>query len=63
MPSVVMTFVRKYINVLDSKTISVMIDDIEREAGDETLSQRNDWLMLKDDLKTFYDAMLEKDVK
>jgi len=61
MPSVVMEFVRKYINVLDYKTISVMIEDIEKEATNETLDQREDWLMLRDDLKIRYDAMLRMD--
>ena len=39
MPSVVMEFVRKYLSVLDSKTICVMIEDIEREAEFETLDR------------------------
>ena len=61
MPSVVMDFVRKHIDTLDSRTISVMIQDIEREAEQETLDQRNDWMKLRDDLKSHYGAMLRKD--
>ena len=60
MPSVVMEFVRKYLSVLDSKTICVMIEDIEREAEFETLDKRGDWLKLRDDLKTHYSEMLQK---
>ena len=60
MPPTVMGFVRKNIDVLEKRTISVMIDDIEREAEDETLDKRDDWLMLRDDLKAHYDARLKK---
>ena len=60
MPSVVMEFVRKYLSVLDSKTICVMIEDVEREAEYETLDKRGDWLKLRDDLKTHYSEMLQK---
>ena len=60
MHSVVMEFVRKYLSVLDSKTICVMIEDIEREAEFETLDKRGDWLKLRDDLKTYYSEMLPK---
>ena len=31
MPDIVVRFVRKYINVLDTNTIKVAIEDIERE--------------------------------
>ena len=60
MPSVVMEFVRKYISVLDSRTICVMIEDVEREAEFETLDKRSDWLRLRDDLKAHYSEMLQK---
>ena len=60
MPSVVMEFVRKYLSVLDSKTICVMIEDIEREAEFETLDKRSDWLKLRDDLQAHYSEMLQK---
>ena len=61
MPSVVMDFVRKHIDMLDSRTVSVMIQDIEREAEQETLDQLDDWMKLRDDLKAHYVAMLQKD--
>ena len=61
MPSVVMEFVRKHLNILDAKTISVMIEDIEKESALETLDQREDWLKLRDDLKLHYGAMLRTD--
>ena len=61
MPSVVMEFVRKHLNILDAKTISVMIEDIEKEAEIETLDRREDWLKLRDDLKLHYEAMLRID--
>lgn len=60
MPSVAMDFIRKHIGVLDTKTISVMIEDIEREAEFETLDKRNDWLSLRDDLKAHYEMMLKQ---
>jgi len=62
MPSVVMSFIRKHIDALDSRTISVMIADIERETEQRTLDQRDDWMKLRDDLKTHYEAMLQKGV-
>ena len=55
MPSLVMDFIRKYIHVLDAKTIAVMMEDIERETEDESLDKREDWLKLRDDLKVYYD--------
>jgi len=61
MPSVVMDFVRKHIDMLDSRTISVMIQDIERESEQETLDQIDDWMKLRDDLKAHYGAMIQKD--
>ena len=60
-PSVVMDFIRKYIDVLDAKTISIMINDIERETEDTTLDKRDDWLQLGADLKAHYEAMIGKD--
>ena len=60
MPSVVMDFIRKHIDALDTKTISVMIEDIDREIKDEELDQREDWIGLQNDLKVQYEAMLTK---
>jgi hypothetical protein len=58
MPSVVMNFIRKHVDVLDSRTISTMISDIERETEQETLDKRGDWMKLRDDLKVHYGAMI-----
>lgn len=51
MPSTVMDFTRKYLHTLDTRTISVMIEDIDREVSDEKLYEREGWLQLRDDLK------------
>jgi hypothetical protein len=59
MPSVMMSFVRKYLDVIDTRTISVMIEDIEREASDEKLDYREDWLKLRNDLKEQYEKLLQ----
>ena len=61
MPSVVMDFIRKHIDVLDTRTIHVMIKDIEREAEHESLNKRDEWLNLRDDLKAHYEAILQQD--
>ena len=47
MPGVVMNFVRKYMRVLDSRTIHVMIEDIERESKIETLPYFDEWTAFK----------------
>ena len=51
MPSTVMDFTRKYLHTLDTRTISVMIEDIDREVSDEKLYEREGWIQLRDDLK------------
>ena len=61
MPSVLMGFVRRYLDVMDTRTISVMIEDIERELPDEKLDYREDWRKLRDDLKVHYQKMLQAD--
>jgi len=61
MPSVVMNFIRKHVDILDTRTISVIIDDIERETEDAMLDKRDNWLRLRDDLQAHYKAMLNKD--
>lgn len=60
MPSTVMSFVRRNIHVMDSRTIYVMIEDIERELSDEQLPYRADWANFCDDLKLHYAAMISK---
>ena len=47
MPSTTIRFVLKYLLVLDTRTISVIIRDIERALADEELPFRNEWLSLK----------------
>ncbi|WP_294852266.1 type II toxin-antitoxin system prevent-host-death family antitoxin [uncultured Oscillibacter sp.] len=51
MPSTVMEFVRRHLDILDTRTITIMIEDIERELPDEKLYQRENWMSLRDDLK------------
>ncbi len=63
MPSVVMNFVRKHLYALDSKTVFVMIEDIDRELLDEKLDYREDWLKLRDDLNIHYEMMIRDDDK
>lgn len=47
MPSTTVRFVLKYLMVLDVRTITVMIKDIDRELVDENLPYRDIWLSLK----------------
>jgi hypothetical protein len=61
MPSVVMDFVRKYLAVMDTRTVSVMIEDIEREIADERLDYREEWISLQNELRARYKIMLNKD--
>lgn len=60
MPGVVVNFIRKYINILDTKTIDVAVEDIAtaiemNEADDPAM-----WKRLKDDLIVRRDYLLEK---
>lgn len=63
MPTTVVSFVQKYIHVMDSRTIRVMIKDIERSLSDETLPHRGDWAKLCDDLKNHYSGMIKASEK
>lgn len=63
MPSTAMDFVRKYIHVLDTRTIRVMIEDIERSLPDDKLPYKNDWVKLCDDLKTHYATLARENEK
>ena len=56
-PSVVISFIRNHMDVLDAKTTSAIISDIEREAESEALNERDEWLKLRDDLKARYETM------
>lgn len=51
MPATVIGFVQKYIHVLDTRTIQVMIEDLERNLPDEKLPHREDWAKLCEELK------------
>lgn len=52
MPGVVADFVRKYINVLDTKTIDVAIKDIEYELEHDNVDEPDMWKGLLTELKT-----------
>lgn len=56
MPEVVCNFVRKYINILDKKTIGVMIDDIDKELK-LGIDQEELWISLRDELIARKSAM------
>ena len=47
MPSTTVKFVLKYLMVLDIRTITVMIEDIDRSLVDEQLPYKDTWLSLK----------------
>ena len=49
MPGVVCNFVRKYMDVLDTRTIDVMIEDITSELK-FGIDQEELWISLRDDL-------------
>lgn len=51
MPGVVIDFVRKYINIIDAKTISVAIKDIERAIVEDGVDDVCAWQQLNADLK------------
>lgn len=62
MPSVVAGFVRKYMSILDTKTIGIMVEDIDREPEfDEKLDYRDLWVSLQSDLKNRLNELKEKD--
>ncbi len=62
MPSVVADFIRKYLCVLDTKTIGVMIEDIDREFQfDENLVYGELWSSLRTDLSKKLDELDAKD--
>lgn len=51
MPGVVVDFMRKYINIMDSKTIHVAIEDIKKELEWGGVDEPTMWLDLKKDLE------------
>ena len=50
MPGVVVDFIRKYINILDTRTINVAIKDIEEELKADNVDDPAMWQKLKDEL-------------
>lgn len=50
MPSVVVDFIRKYINILNAKTIAIAIDDITRELEENNVDEPAMWIDLKKEL-------------
>lgn len=62
MPSVVADFVRKYMTILDSKTIGIMIEDIDREFQfRENIDYAELWRSLQSDLTKRLDKLEGKD--
>lgn len=57
MPSTVVEFIRKYIHIIDTKTISVAIRDIEIEVRPGCVSKPEMWSELKDELKERLDYL------
>ena len=57
MPSVVRNFIRKYMNVLDSRTLVVAIRDIDEELRLGDLDEANEWSLLRSDLQARLDEM------
>ena len=59
MPSTTVKFVLKYLMVLDVRTITVMIEDIDRSLVDEQLPYKDTWLSLKYALEDRLEKMQE----
>ena len=59
MPGVVRDFIRKYMNVLDSRTLVVAIRDIDEELRLGDLDEANEWSLLRSELQTRLDEMKE----
>ncbi len=61
MPGVVVNFVRKYIHVLDSKTIHVAIEDIQKNIEWNNVDNPEMWQTLKEALETRLAYLHERD--
>ena len=59
MPSTTVKFVLKYLMVLDVRTITVMIEDIDRSLVDEQRPYKDTWLSLKYALEDRLEKMQE----
>lgn len=60
MPGVVVNFIRKYINILDTKTIDIAIEDITKAIELNEVDDPAMWECLKEDLIARRDFFLEK---
>lgn len=63
MPSIVVDFIRKYMNALDTNTIKVAIEDIDKEIEMGGVDDPNMWLKLKEELLARQAYMIEVDEK
>ena len=63
MPSVVRDFIRKYMNVLDSKTLVVAIRDIDNELRLGDLDEADEWSLLRSELQARLNEMQENTKK
>ena len=59
MPGVVRDFIRKYISVLDARTLTVAIRDIDAELRTGTLDEANEWQRLRDELQITLEHLQE----
>lgn len=59
MPGVVRDFIRKYMNVLDSRTLVIAIRDIDEELQLGDLDEADEWSKLRSELQTRLDKMQE----
>lgn len=62
MPDIVVNFVRKYINILDTKTIDVAIEDITKAIEMNEVVDPVMWKELKKDLVVRRDYLLKKQI-
>ena len=61
MPSTTIRFVLKHLMIMDTRTITVMIRDIEMAFADENLPYRDSWLSFKLALEDRLQTIQEKD--
>lgn len=59
MPQVVVEYIRKYMNVLDTNTIKVIVEDIDREIDMQSVDCPSMWLKLKEELLARQAHMIE----
>ena len=63
MPGVVRDFIRRYMDVLDSRTLVVAIRDIDEELRIGDLVEAEEWSLLRSELQTRLDEMQENETK